>query len=168
MKKWWLHTLACILNGIAVTIVLTAFFYIILTTDNPLDTTYAGTLFFSIGYAIYIFSDIWGVKLYYRVKNTDSLSFTDKQAIRAILFFLGLVQLGMGYIAYFMLHRIVSDILAFQKGFFDFYNTVDFLILIIFTTASIVFIGYFFLLWSINKNEKIKKEEIKNIGENDF
>ena len=85
-----------------------------LTSNDPTDITFIVISTISIGYAIYLISDILGIKLYYRFKNKDSLSFTDKQAIRAILFFLGVVQLGMSYLFSLSIGRVVSDIMNFN------------------------------------------------------
>lgn len=168
MKKWWLHTLACILNGIVVTINLIIFLYFSLTSNSDASAKY-GTVLISLAvYAIFITSDIWGLKLYYCVKNKEQLSLKDKQAIRPILFFLGTLLVVLGFGLYPLIPGILRGLKNFQTFIFDDATQITFSILTVSVTSVIVFIGYIFLLLKIKKINTIQKEEINNIGELDL
>ena len=168
MKKWWLHTIACVCNGAATTLILFFFFYQIIN-DNAAFTFTDGLGVFVIllGYTIYIISDIWGLKLYNRVRDLDSVSFTDEGKVQVLLFFLVLVQIFMGYVAYIIIRKIILD-LPYNESVDSIWSIVRFLILIVFFTATIVFTGYIFLLRTVNKNKKIINSEIESIGKTDF
>lgn len=168
MKKWWLHTIACVCNGTATTLILFFFFYQLIN-DNAAFTFTDGLGVFVIllGYTIYIISDIWGLKLYNRVRDLDSVSFTDEGKVQVLLFFLVLVQIFMGYVAYIIIRRIILD-LPYNESVDSIWSIVRFLILIVFFTATIVFTGYIFLLRTVNKNKKIINSEIESIGKTDF
>ena len=168
MKKWLLHTVACVCNGVTATIILLFFFYEIITDKAAFTFTDGlGSFVVLLGYTIYIISDTWGVKLYYRFKNSDSVSFTDHGKIHVILFFLVLLQIFMGYVSFFLIRRIILD---FPDGYEinSFWDILGYLILIVFFTALIISFGYIFLLRAMKKNKKIIKEEIESIGKNDF
>ena len=168
MKKWWLHTIACVCNGAATTLILFFFFYQLIN-DNAAFTFTDGLGVFVIllGYTIYIIADIWGLKLYNRVRDLDSVSFTDEGKVQVLLFFLVLVQIFMGYVAYIIIRRIILD-LPYNESVDSIWSIVRFLILIVFFTATIVFTGYIFLLRTVNKNKKIINSEIESIGKTDF
>ena len=169
MKKWWLHTISCVCNGVTATIILLFFFYEIIT-DKAAFTFNDGLGVFVIllGYTIYIISDIWGLKLYYRLKNLDSVSFTDKGKIQVLLFFLVLVQLFLGYVSFIIIRRIILNFPDGYNSIKSFWDILGYLVLTVFFTAFIVLFGYIFLLRAMNKNKKIIKEKIENIGKTDF
>lgn len=166
MKKWWLHTISCVCNGVTATIILLFFFYDIIT-DNAAFTFTDGLGVFVIllGYTIYIISDSWGLKLYYRLKNSDSVSYTDYGKIHVLIFFLVLIQVFMGYVSFIVIRRMIWD---FPTGYEinNYWDILRYLFLIVFFTAMIVLLGYFFLLRAMNKNKIIIKTEIENIGKN--
>jgi hypothetical protein len=168
MKKWWPHTISCVCNGVTVTIILLFFFYEIITDGAAFTFNDGlGVFVFLLGYTIYIIADIWGLKLYSRHKNLDSVSFTDKGKVQVLLFFLVLLQIFMGYVAYILIRKIIWD---FQSGYEinNFWDILVYLILIVFFTALIVLFGYIFLLRAMNRNKKLVQEEIENIGKIDF
>lgn len=168
MKKWWLHTIACVCNGIAATIILIFFFYEIIK-DNAAFTFNDGLGVFVIllGYAIYIISDIGGLKLYNRVKNLDTVSFTGTGKIHVLLFFLVLVQIFMGFVSFILISDSLLD-LFYTESEDAIENIVRYLIVVIFLTGVIIFIGYISLLRAINKNKKIIAAEIESIGKQDL
>ena len=168
MKKWWLHTIACVCNGAATTLILFFYFYQLINDNDAFTFTDGlGVFVILLGYTIYIISDIWGLKLYNRVRDLDSVSFTDEGKVQVLLFFLVLVQIFMGYVAYIIIRRIILD-LPYNESVDSIWSIVRFLILIVFFTATIVFTGYIFLLRTVNKNKKIINSEIESIGKTDF
>ncbi len=168
MKRWWLYTISCVCNGIAATAVLILFIYNILTDNTGFSFVDGLAIFiFLLGYAIYLFSDIWGLKLYKRYKNLDSVSFTDKGKVQVLLVFLGLVQIFMGYLAYDTVRPYILHF-TFTIENADTYWAIRHLTIVIFLTSIIVFIGFIMLLIAINKNKIIIKKEIENIGKTDF
>lgn len=168
MKKWWLHTVSCICNGIAATTILLLFFYEFFK-DNSQFTFGDGLGVFVIllGYSIYISSDIWGLKLYSRYKNLDSVSYTDTGKIHVLLVFLTLVQIFVGYAAFAILRRLTADFASAGKSISDYWDILAYMILIVFFTSVIVFIGFILLLRAIKKNRTFIKQEIDYIGKTD-
>jgi hypothetical protein len=169
MKKWWLHTFSCVCNAVTATIILIFFFYEIINDNAAFTFTDGlGVFVMLLGYSIYLISDVWGLKLYYRVINLDSVSFTDKGKVQVLLFFLALVQIFMGYVTYNIIRRLILDFPSGYESVNGLWSILRYLILIVFFTAAMVFTGYIFLLRAINKNKRIIKEEIENIGKTDF
>ena len=164
MKKWWLHTISCVCNGAAATIVLILMIYKIFTSNDSSAGNVLGILIFSLGYAIYIFSDIWGLKLYNSFKKFDSISFTDKRKVQVLLFFLVLIQIFTGSISYDLARKYIFYF-QFTYHYTDSYWVIKNLILITFLTSNIVFVGCILLINTIKKNKNIK-EEIETIGNN--
>ena len=168
MKRWWLHTISCVCNGVTATIILLFVFYEIYKDKAAFTFTDGLALFVVLlGFTIYIISDIWGIKLYYRLKNFDSVSFTDTGKIQVLLFFLILLQISMGYVSYVVIRKIIWD---FPSGYEinNFWDILRYLVLVLFFTALIVLFGYIFMLRAMNKNKKIIRAEIENIGKIDF
>lgn len=165
MKKWWLHTVSCVCNGLSATVVLIFFIYEIINTGSTF--TFAdglGVFVVLLGYTVYIVSDIWGLKLYNRYKNLEQVSFTANGKIHVILFFLTVVQLFTGYASYFIIRKLISNFPPSFKSIDSFWDILGYFILTIFFTSIIIFTGYIFILRALKKNKLILKEEIEKIG----
>jgi Kef-type K+ transport system membrane component KefB len=161
MKKWILHTGACILNALATTTFLSIMLYETLGDLKGFESD--GILYFILVllvYFIYIIADYWGIKLFYRYKNKGTLSFSDRGKISAILFFHCIVQLITGYLVIKILPLLFSDATnPKDEGAF-----IRILLFTTFVTAVIIFITTILLMKAIKVNQLIIKKEIDDIG----
>lgn len=168
MKKWWLHTIACVGNAVAATAILVLFFYDIFST--PFDFHSGDILLLLVilaGYGIYIISDIWGITLYYRHKNIGEISFTDKGKTQVLIVFLMLIQSFSGYISFAVIRRLMIYFPSLYE-FGDLMDIIGTLFVVTFLTSVIVIIGYILLFRAIKKNKNIISKEIDSIGSDSF
>ena len=169
MRKWWFHKVSSIFNALTATIILIFLIYDLITHKNDRVAAHFLYVFLILLiYSIYITADFWGLKLYYRFKNADVVSFKDIKSIQVILILLSIVQLFAGYISFIITRSIMAGI---TNGFIRINNSwsiMGYLILIVFFTALVVLFGNIFLIKAI-KLKRIKiNQEIENFGKSDI
>lgn len=165
MKTWWLHTAACIANGVTATSLLLLLLFDLFTHNSNFNgESVIVILIFLIGYSVYIISDFWGLKLYSFYKNLDSVSFTNAGKTHVILFFLILIQAFAGYASFYITLNTIKDLSEHTFNGTGKYLVGRFLILALFITGVIVFVGCILLLVAIKKNMKSIAKEVDIIG----
>ena len=169
MKKWSLHTFACIVNAVCVISFLAMIIYFTANEPGSISTSdIPFFLLFLLSFAIYLLADYWGIKLVKRYKENDKFSFTEGRIISAILFFHCIVQSVAGYLAITILYRFLTIPSYFTKGQETPFTILSLCVIFGFFSGLVTFITTILLTKAIKKNHIAAKKEIENIGATDM
>lgn len=168
MKKWSLHTFACIVNAASVITFLGIMIFLFANEPAGISLNEVPfLLLFLLCFAIYLLADYWGIKLVKRYKENDKLSFTEGRIISAILFFHCIVQVVAGYLAIIFLYRIITTSFNFMRVEETPFAILALCIIFGFFSGLITFITTILLTKAIKKNHIAARKEIENIGNTD-